>query len=874
MKSIQKIGFVLVLILVCNSLFSSNVALKDVRIVAENYYQNQSKSIGATGAIAYSLKDKNNNSILHVVNVNSKGFVLVAGNDEIKPILGYSNNGIYNPNDVPVQLQDLLNLIKKGIVQEVNDGNPASSLTQTLWLQAKSGSFPTAKSNSVAPLTTTEWNQWPRYNKFCPGGAPTGCVATAVAQIMKYHNHPVQGKGDHSYTHPDHGTLSANFGATTYDWSNMPNKLSSSNSLTEIDAVATLNFHIGVSLDMDYGPNGSSTYSHKVDNALEDYFHYKNTATTKYRYSYSLTGWKNLLKSELDQARVVYHSGFCPDPQAGHAFVIDGYDTDDLFHVNWGWGGAYNGYFEINNLNPGSTYTWNQSQSAIIGIEPLPMTMDLQFMGDVLFHTDSVYNDTLLVLDSITNIFDTLFTPIVEHLDTLSFDSTVIDTLGLNAPFSLTATVGNWGNVLYNGQFMAAICDLNNNIVDTIDITDSMLVSPFNYSGVHFNSGSKNLMPGNYKIAIFWEDAGSWQLVDQGVFYNAIEFHNSGGVTQPNGILAFSEIIINPDPLFQDEAFSVEIVVKNNQNTNWSGLISADFHETNGDWIDEINSTYKSLSPYQTDTIHLTSSQADMALGAYKIAFWNQPSNGSWELIKSGYYKNNRETQVVAKEYALIPDDYEDNNSSENAYVIEVSNFTNDHALIYTNGTNLHNDNDEDYFRLTFDDGYSYQVTPILYDASAPNSPKEFSLDAVIAYGINTEANGIYYDNEEIGTLILNGEGYIEFHIAPFFAELLGTYMLHFSIERFAPNKVDESVNVPNLNVYPSPNAGFFFIDGLNAEDQIEIIDASGSLVKALQNEFAERQISVDLTGDITPGLYFVRISSPDKQTFKRFVVK
>ncbi|PQL94038.1 C10 family peptidase [Apibacter adventoris] len=211
----------------------------------------------------------------------------------------------------------------------------------------------------VEPLLKTTWNQSPYYNKFVPltyegKSCYTGCVATAMAQIMKFWNYPVKGNGTHTYTISNSNynwkgkTLTANFQNTTYLWNTMPNSLSSSSTEAEKDAVATLMLHVGISVDMMYGPNGSGAYSEDVAQALQDYFKYSIDSKIKYRSNYtSDTEWLNLVKDQLAKGYPVYFSG--RSSTGGHAFVADGYDSNNLIHFNLGWGGYANGYYQITN---------------------------------------------------------------------------------------------------------------------------------------------------------------------------------------------------------------------------------------------------------------------------------------------------------------------------------------------------------------------------------------------------------------------------------------------------------------------------------------------------------------------------------------------
>jgi photosystem II stability/assembly factor-like uncharacterized protein len=228
------------------------------------------------------------------------------------------------------------------------------------------------------PLLTTTWDQPSPYNKFCPADkqdpskkALVGCVAVAMSQIMRYHQWPTSGKGWYKYLHPDFGVQYANFENTNYDWSNMPNKLTSSNTTEEIDAVATLCYHAGVSVDMGYGIESSGAYSLDVTYALTNYFNYDPT-TIKYLSfdNFSESGWIDIIKSEIDAGRPIYYSG-SSQQSGGHAFVCDGYNTDNQIHINWGWSGYADGYYVVTSLKPnGTSYDFSNNNNIIIGIQP------------------------------------------------------------------------------------------------------------------------------------------------------------------------------------------------------------------------------------------------------------------------------------------------------------------------------------------------------------------------------------------------------------------------------------------------------------------------------------------------------------------------
>jgi PKD repeat protein len=254
-----------------------------------------------------------------------------------------------------------------------------------MWSHYTASSVPLTKAAvAVAPLLgTLAWDQGCYYNAQCPtmsGGdcnkCPTGCLATAMAMIMKYHAYPTHGYSSHSYAHTtangydnNFGTLTANFGAATYNWAAMPNSVNSTNS-----AVATLMYHCGVAVDMSYDVYGSGAYLSDGAYALNFYFTYSCSYSIKSMYTD--TDWKSMLKNSLDSLRPVLYGG--QDPTfGGHAFICDGYQgtNNDYFHFNFGWSGSSNGYEYVDAITPsGTPDNFSTNQEAIFNIHPEPAT--------------------------------------------------------------------------------------------------------------------------------------------------------------------------------------------------------------------------------------------------------------------------------------------------------------------------------------------------------------------------------------------------------------------------------------------------------------------------------------------------------------------
>ena len=304
---------------------------------------------------------------LYIFNLkNNKGFLIYSAESSTRDLIAYSFSGTYNPDNVPEELKILLEQYIKEIDFIRNSDNKYIS---------KKAYLKTKNITGINPLISTLWDQSCFYNDSCPvainSGAyycqhvPAGCVAVAISQIIRFHQYPISGIGSKTYYSPYYGMLSVDFSSSTYNYSVMPDILYSEN-----PSVAKLIYHCGVAVNTDFRPYYSGANISDARNALVNYFNYSNSAQIVQKQNYNDLSWKSLIKSELDSARPVFYSGNGPNNNNGHAFICDGYTSNDFFHINWGWGGLYNGYFQLSLLNPGSN-NFSYNQSAIIGIKPL-----------------------------------------------------------------------------------------------------------------------------------------------------------------------------------------------------------------------------------------------------------------------------------------------------------------------------------------------------------------------------------------------------------------------------------------------------------------------------------------------------------------------
>ena len=351
------------------------------RVTSETAQKVATAFLNNNGAKSAQLTDLSNEAgfpNLYIFNAEP-GFVVMSADDCVQPILGYSLKGKFVAENMPDNVSSWLQGYNDEIQFAFDSKMKAKSETTKMWKELVEGQAKAGKTTAVVNnLLLTTWDQNPGYNDLCPYDysahqrTVTGCVATAMAQIMKYWEYPNHGVGSHSYTpetHPEYGVQSVNYGATTYDWANMP--LSQSNA-----EVAKLMYHCGVSVDMDYdiaSNGGSGAVTAWVANALQTYFNYQ-PSTFRYKDDYTNTEWVNMLKAELDAERPLQYSG---RGTGGHSFVCCGYDSSNRFYFNWGWSGYNDGFYTLTNLVPGSggsgggNYNFTQNQGAIFGIQPI-----------------------------------------------------------------------------------------------------------------------------------------------------------------------------------------------------------------------------------------------------------------------------------------------------------------------------------------------------------------------------------------------------------------------------------------------------------------------------------------------------------------------
>lgn len=308
----------------------------------------------------------------YVFNREGGGFVIISGDDEVQPVLGYSEEQVFSAEDMPENISEWMEGYRKLVEDTRNRKIPVSPDAKRAWTSVLSES----KVQTGIPqvdLHTALWDQGYPFNMFCPAKAGTatltGCVATATAIVMKYYNYPEKGTGTlPGYTSGGITLPSINLDSGSgYAWSDMPESSYSSNQWTSQNCktVARLMADCGTGVYAQYGTSGTSASSLDILPFLQRYMKYSRDARLVNKSSYKHNDWIALLKRELDCNRPVMYDGFDRDG-GGHQFIIDGYDSNGFFKINWGWGGSDNGYFYISDME------YNNGNSAIVGLAPDP----------------------------------------------------------------------------------------------------------------------------------------------------------------------------------------------------------------------------------------------------------------------------------------------------------------------------------------------------------------------------------------------------------------------------------------------------------------------------------------------------------------------
>ena len=790
-------------------------------------------------------------------NTAGKGYVIMAADDCVTPILGYSYENNFDEEPLPPNFKAWLDGYADQIHAATAMKAQATDEIRTDWECLRQGkSLPIKSEKAVAPLVQTKWNQKPYYNDQCPYDynanerTLTGCVATAMAQVMKYWSYPEHGLGSHSYvpsSHPEYGTLYVDFSAVNYQWSSMPNSVTSSN-----NAVATLMYHCGVGVDMMYGVSSAPDYgsaAYIIDNgngracaeiALKTYFDYKSTLHGEKKSDYSDAGWIELLKNELDNARPMVYGGF--SSSGGHAFVCNGYNANNYFHFNWGWGGNYDDYFYINSLNPGS-HNYSQNQQALVGIEPNQNGGGGGGGGGSSSGYELVYHNNLVSESDYWFYVDDL---------------------------SVYAEVANRGDESFSGYIGAGVFRKNENdeyvflkVMKYWDKTSSPLQSgKYIYGDLKCEAGPPYL-PGSYGIAMLYSlDGDLWNFIDPGGYNDA--FFN---INYWQDIETYSDFeILTGEYLYYGTSSTVNVSIWNSGSTTFYGKFRVNLANLDGSWAQNI-AIYDCSEGLEANTYYEYgidfTGDITVEPGSYymELAYQNA-GESQWYYAGAYAYQNPVRVEVVAASVSADP--YESNNTANNAYRLPC-NISGNSTTIRTTGANLHSNADIDYYKIQLDAGINYIITPRLHDSYNSGNNTYYTVDAMCAYSTDGVNWSDFYD-DVMGSFFVVGGSTVYFWVMPYFEGKTGTYQLDIKI--VTTTGIDES-DESLFTIYPNPVKDMVNVNCTDIE-QISLFNAVGQKMESFSTE-GNDNIQIDMSS-LPNGIYILQAVSQGHISTRRIV--
>ena len=571
---------------------------------------------------------------------NNDGFIIVAADSRARIILGYSFNGSFDEKNIPVNMKEWLQGYSEQIAYAIKE-LPESN---TIPVIARSESV----KNQVEPLLgEIQYDQGAPYNNLCPMDGDrrsvTGCVATAMAQVMRYHKYPQVGKGIKTYTTKKlNQELTANFGATQYDWDNMLPKYKNVQATEEQKtAIATLMYHAGVAAEMDYTATSSSAITSVGALGLYQYFDYDIGVKEASRKYYSEDEWLQVIKAELNESRPLLMKGH--GTGGGHAFVCDGYNADNLVHINWGWSGSYDGYFEVSALNPGGVGIgggsggFNLNQAIYYGIQkPQP---------------SSVQQSAGIGIKEIT----------VDKTSIIGTQKAKFD-LSEVYPTSLFGFKGKLALALYNetGNFVKIIKEYYGDIE---------LKNGYYFPSLSFlNIGIPDIRPNESATGKFFikpvfrpQGAGTWEpaMVEYGKIseIQAIITNSGIGFTAPGKTFTLSEAVPavvenSPSTIFEGGKLNVKLQLLNSGNVEYRAQIGVKAVSLADETQVFELAHQKTILPAGRTTIVNLEGIIEFPQGQYKLEVYYDPANiGEVTSFPSAKI----EDETPATEFTVLP---------------------------------------------------------------------------------------------------------------------------------------------------------------------------------------------------------------------------
>lgn len=800
-----------------------------------------------------------NRPVYYIYQVDgNKGFVIVAGDDQSYPIIGYALKGKYIVNDQAEHYYKWVMKYRQEIMYIIENDLPATPEITAAWTKLINNESIETFSNSnraVNPLMTLGWDQGNFYNALCPMNSQanqrtvTGCVATAMAMVMKYWNYPTQGTGFSSYNTQQYGTLSANYGNTTYDYASMPNQVTSAN-----NAVATLMYHCGVAVEMTYGiaqSGGSSAYvcigaspanSPCSEIAYEQYFGFDSGLQGVIKQNYSDANWISTLKAELDAQRIIQYAGI--GSGGGHTWICDGYDNNNFFHMNWGWSNSQNGFFNLTALNPGSLGTgggtggYNSTQQAIIGIKPPNGGGQLVQPGNLALQSS------------------------------MSVSPNPIDFLG---SFTVTANIKNTTNSVFQGDIAAALFTQDNTLIDIINSYTNVSIAANGTSGnLPFYTAGMIATPGNYQISLFFRPTGgNWTAISPATFSNPIPLTINSLFNYMQLTQAVTYTPANP---VAGQNLSVTTNIGNAGFFDYFGTYYAVLYDLQGNFVTTIGQLSENQGlpvgfQYSPPFLTFQTNNLNVSPGSYLLAILEEQQGFSPFFVGggTGNFANPLTIKVAAP--PPPPDQYEANDTPSQAALLP-ANFNGNSATISTSGSNIHVGSDYDFYYIDLPVGFNYTLNAALQDAGNTTT---FTVDALFGFDIGQGLSDAF-DTQMPSSLAIQGGGVqVLFLVSPLYTGSIGTYQLNIQLQR-SPVASNENIEETNLiSLFPNPAQSEVYYNISEPVMLISLTDLSGKVIKTEKINPINGLGKIDIE-ELPNGIYLVELMGKDKKWHSKLI--
>ena len=818
---------------ICLSLNAKKIELNEAQRVAQSFLEQQPEVVSVQAKMLSPVSAEESGNVQRALSQeekpyyifnrgNEQGFIIVSANDIATPVLGYSDNGSYDPDNLPPNFKAWMDGVAATILQGIEDGLSAGPEISAQWetYLNETETLPAEPRMSNLPLLMPTWGQDSPFNAQCPmDGASrsiTGCVATAMAQIMKYYEYPAQGPAK---TIPGYVTETKKINvpaisaspATTYNWKNMQLNYSSG---AEAPDVATIMHHCGVSIKMDYTATVSGAYDYTAAYAFSSYFDYDKNLEMEYRRHYTDAQWIALLKAEIDAGRPMYYSGVDETANSGHAFICDGYNNDDI-HINWGWSGKYDGYYAVGILDV-SGYKFNRDNLIFTGIKPDPSgTSTYRYKLDLQRGTGITATKNSVV-----------------HSET----------------FNVTARFYNSGYVSLplGSSVCVALFDAGNQFAGLVVNSTDVSLAPNVGANRTFSNCRipTEALSGNYTLRIVWRAAGTTDWIvakaDQGYVgelplavttsaYIITASAGKGGTVTPSGMVVVNQAGNQTFTIVPDTGYAIETVLVDG--TNRPEAVNAGSYT-----FSDVTSGHTIAATFKLKTYIITASA-----GAGGIISPNGSAAVSYGGSKTYTIKPNSGYVI---ETVLIDGKNIPEAISAGSYTFK--NVADDHSIAATFKPKI--------YTITASAGMGGVISP---SGNVPVSPGDNQI-FIITPNEGFAISGIQIDGEHIGIV----ESYT-------FTEVVDNHSIEVS---FSPKDgVNESLT-PLLKLYPNPVEDELVIDSDELIiDRIRVADMTGRIIDAVQSEAACFRLA---TNHYFPGIYLIFVTRGDETTVHRMIKK